>query len=227
MLALELLRAHVLDESIPLSRVLREAYIAARELKEEEFLSWVERELNGYDLPYVKGQPAPDWFPKYRRPGGRLMGEGAMGIRKPIAMPHHIEVYDLLTQPPLLNPVSELEEMAKDGVVAMELDPRNAAALRPAIGNIRPYVEYAPATFRGMLAGARQELLRRVMDAEEKFSALEAGIDRAQADELLRKEGALRRGSSAGDRVNAFLNENAWTTRLIADLMRVAFGVGP
>jgi hypothetical protein len=217
----------VLDESISTTHVLREAYVVGREIKQPAFVQWVERELNGYELGEPKpGEEPPAGFPGYRRPGGRLMGEAAMGIRKPI-MFENAEVYDKLTRPPLPHPIIELEELSKQPYVWMELTPGNASQIQRVIGNVRPYVEYPAVAFRSMISSIRHELLQRVLDLQELLPDLEPGVARENADELLRAEQELRRGPSPGDRINAFLNANTWTTRLIAEILKAYSGVSP
>src|SRR6266545_4561280 len=60
------LRNDLLDEQVPLSAVLRRAYVLARSLDEPLFLGWIESELNGYTFP--EDPRSVGEVPDYRRP---------------------------------------------------------------------------------------------------------------------------------------------------------------
>lgn len=177
------IRDDLLDERVPLSAVLRRAYVLARSLDEPLFLGWIQNELNGYTLP--EDPHSVGGVPDYRRPAGTLMGVGPFGMRKPLMLPTE-EAMEKITRPTLVDPVARIEARAAGipagGTVHMTLHPHNETVVRGGFDYpIQPYLSYQRGTFVGILDAVRNKLLELTVDLQKRFPDLD--LDRTTPEQ--------------------------------------------
>ena len=174
MITLSELRDDLMSHDVPLSSVLRKAYVFARKLGDPLLVRWIKNELHGYNLSEWENFKE---FPSYRRPEGILKGQGPHGIVKPIIMDDE-RLLPKFSRNPIPFSIAEIESSIQDsensGVITFALSPAQEKALRkglsvPAI----PFLEYVRSAFIGILEAVRNNLLEFVLDLEEKIPTLD------------------------------------------------------
>ncbi len=100
------LQKEALNPEISVSDLLRKAKIVAVKLNLKDFLNWIEKELNGYD---VKNQKE---LPMYRIINTEIKGWNPFRGWQPVIFENH-EVANLLSERGTNQPISELDDIIK------------------------------------------------------------------------------------------------------------------
>src|ERR1051326_2811767 len=107
MTSIKELKREILDDSIPLSALLRKAVLVAKAINDTENEKWIRAELNGYENE--------EDLPDYRILGGQPMFYnhfvGWEVLLFQIADP---KIERLLTSMTIVGPISEVEDFAKN-----------------------------------------------------------------------------------------------------------------
>ena len=170
------IQCDLLNDSIKTSSILRKAYILARKLGDDNFLAWVDNELNGYDWSKIGDIKN---FPEYRRPGGHLQGLGPYNITKPVEL-HDPKVHEKVCRPPIILSIFEIEAAAGEGAsnnpIRMSVAPQTSEILCRVIGTELIFsLSYAKSSFQGIIAAVRNRLLKIILDIMENTSDVENG----------------------------------------------------
>lgn len=165
----------LVDNSIPLSSILRKVYILAIQLKDSNLIEFIENELNGYDQESWK---ARDDFPEYRRPMGYLKGEGPYGVEKPLLI-NNEEVMDKICRPRITWSIGKIESIfmnnSKDNeILVLSLNSKNEALIRNALSfPVKPFLEYQRAEFLAIIEAVRNKLLSLLLERKDKYIGIE------------------------------------------------------
>ncbi len=103
-LVLELQR-EAYDEKTSVSTLLRKAYVLARKLKVGELESWINDELNGYNVPYTE-------LPEYRTVRGEVKGWNPVNGWIPVILTP--EIMEIISQNKIIQSIPELEQLLKE-----------------------------------------------------------------------------------------------------------------
>lgn len=98
------LQKDIINNETDIVSILRKAHLIASKLKLDDFDTWIEKELNGYDC-YSDA-------PEYRTVLGETKAKNPMYGLIPVMVPS--EISNQLNKRKLLNPISELIELSKN-----------------------------------------------------------------------------------------------------------------
>lgn len=164
------LRDGAVDDSVPLSTLLRKTLILASLIQNEDLRVWAKRELDGY--------PSVEQLPSYRNVVASVSGDFVGRVR---AMDHRlpVEQYDedtqnRLTIVPIVDSVRELEETLKGAgefvTFALEM---SWCQILPPLFEYAELVDIRRHVHRGKLQAildtVRTQLLDLVLDLERRF----------------------------------------------------------
>jgi len=156
----------ITDNNIPLSTILRKAYIFFSKTDKSEIITWLNNELNGYDTSLCK-----NWedFPEYRKPHGQLQGS-FLGIIKPIGITGNKgkEIEEKLSRLTIHYPIEQIETIISgcENQIQFSLMPKVTKTLQQSLGNITPFVEYSKDSFVAIINHVRNELLKQTLANE-------------------------------------------------------------
>jgi hypothetical protein len=195
-LVIELQRV-ALDESVPVSSVLRKALVVARKLSLTDFERWARSELDGYD----REEDIPD----YRRLIVELMARRWPHGWIPVATTD--EVLDSWTHRAFIEPLPELEEMLKradsNSKVEIMLSPRSQQQLMRSAGQNFHFALHLPSgSLAGILSGARHAVLNWALELEER-GIVGDGMTFTQKE----REAAVMSGSPIINNTNNFYGD--------------------
>jgi len=150
------------------SDLLRKAKIVAVKLDLDEFHSWIEKELNGYDVQ------VQDEFPSYRIVHGETKAWNSFyGVWQPIMFPDD-KTYRLYSSRGVNQSVGELDNIMKsdsEGTIGMDFGPESKNRIMKAIGleaDIKLIVD------RSAIAGILESVRNIILDWSLKIE--KAGI---------------------------------------------------
>jgi hypothetical protein len=123
------LQRDALNRKVPITDLLRKAFIIARKLKITEFEKWVSNELNGYEN-------AQD-IPEYRKVDGSVKAWNPYHGWQPVFFPNS-EIQQALSIRPCNQTIAEIESLlatgSKSGTLQMPYSAETEQQLRKAIG---------------------------------------------------------------------------------------------
>jgi len=168
------LRKEILDAKIPLSVILRKAYVFFKRTNNSEIINWIEMELNGYDDSLCK-----DWenFPEYRKPHGQP--KAFYTVNHNTATPlriHNDKLYEKISRLCFHYSIAQIESIISensDSHFWFTLPKKNEQLLQKSLGeNVTPVVEYSKDSFVAMLNHVRNKLLKIVLANESNLRKL-------------------------------------------------------
>lgn len=165
------LQAEAIDPNASVSSILRKAKIIANELKDKDFLEWIEKELNGYDKD---GQSSPE----YRKISGNPMGFNPMRGWIPFIIDDP-EQQELLSNRITPQPIGELEDLIKrnKGNLRMSYPPSVCREFSRAVGLDTIFtLEISPSAVIRILDAVRDKVLDWAIKQESVIGAGGSGV---------------------------------------------------
>lgn len=152
----------VLDESQSVTKALRLAKIAAAKLELDEFMAWVDRELEGYEC-------APNDLPEYRMAHGFLKGQ-TRGHWIPVKL-GNADVQELMSKVPFNDSITDMEETvrrANGGNLIYFLDSYRAKVMEGFLPDVDQFgVELTVGNFLSIIQAVRNALLKWTIEMEK------------------------------------------------------------
>ena len=206
----EKLQAECLDDSIPVSTLLRKAKLIASKLKLAEFEAWVDREQGGYD-----DTPRAE-LPRYRHVRGQPEAQDMYGW-KPI-MGGTSEFQEAIGTATLAEPIAELEALIQDkegGGIAISYSPKAEAVIHRGIGRVAPLrLDLGMNKIIAVVDAVRNTLLNWSLELE-KAGVLGEGLSFNERDKV-----------TAAHVTNNFFHSNVGVLGSVTDNARVSNAQG-
>ncbi len=159
------LKKEILDDSIPLSNMLRKAVLIAKNINDPENEKWIRAELVGYQ----DGEEPPD----YRILGGQpVLFNHFVGWEILLFNVADPEITRLLTSMPMLGPISEIEDFANQEELKLHYGNNFEKYIVERINKDgKPAISIAGTQFKTLLTTVRNKLFNWVSDLpDEKVS---------------------------------------------------------
>jgi hypothetical protein len=157
------LQQEALDEKTSVVGLLRKALLVASKLENEDFVQWIEHELNGYGESQI---------PEYREVHGELRAWNPYRGYQPVGF-SDAAAADRFSSMNFHMPISELEHMlagAKPGgTIVAQFSPEVEQQLLAAMNvKLRPSLHIGPAQLRRIVDAVRTAILKWALELEQK-----------------------------------------------------------
>lgn len=182
------IKADLVDESVPLSTVLRKAKVLAYQLDSDDLKHWVSQELGGYD-------PEED-VPHYRILPTRCIGTWTDGYRMirnygvPLAMIDDEKLRSLLTRVPVLAGIRAIEETAGQESLRVTVSADvtgwvNSFVPEESFGYMDIAYTLGPGDFEQILDTVRNRLLDFILELDATWNIEEESPQATRLSELI------------------------------------------
>ncbi len=155
------LQQDAINKDIPVSDLLRKALVAATKLDNQEFLKWIDKELNGY---------TEEPIPKYRSLTGELKASNPTRGMVPIIFEKD-EIREKLSIRDIGQPISELESLINNpnesSTLVSQLPPKVISKTSRAYGAV-PYLVISTAQVVGVIDVVRNIILEWSLKLEKE-----------------------------------------------------------
>jgi hypothetical protein len=202
------LKANIINKDIPVSNLLREAKIIAMEYEMYDFISWIDKELNGY-----KEEDAPS----YRMMKGIIKGFNPYNGWIPIAFQDN-NVQESVSKMGTRQPIGQLEELlknSKDNILRMKYSSGKEKIIREAIGcetEIALFIDSSQVY--SILEHDRNCLLEKILsikDVEEKKSiGISNNVSHIEKIEIIKGDKIEQIGDHSKVEINKEDKKEGW-----------------
>lgn len=178
------LQKDAMESSVPITELLRKAFVVAKKLGIKEFQDWIQCELNGYD--------DRDKIPDYREVSGEVKAWNPYHGFIPVIIQDE-KMSEVVRTSKVGQPISELESLLKNkeakGIIHVPFSQAVENMLMKGTGShLRPTLHISPNHIDGILDAVRNTVLEWALKLEEEgilgeglsFSAQEK--EKAQAN---------------------------------------------
>lgn len=156
------LQRKALDSSIPITDLIRQAYLLSRKLQVPDFEDWIEKEMNGYG--------ESDDLPVYRNLDAEIKAFNPYRGWIPVLFDDH-KVAEYLNSVPMRQPIGEIESLAnskESDYILIKFTPETEVSMRKRLKSDMQIARHTSIVeFKKVLDAVRNALLQWTVDLEK------------------------------------------------------------